>query len=278
MTNNLKEIANNIYKADDGIWYANNTSPISYPEDGNHLLNILQQDSFWFNHRNNFLYEVMQNHAPQLPFFDIGGGTGFVSKHVQDKIGDAVLVEPQADGYLQAQKYGIKNIIAATTIDAQFKSNVLGSAGMFDVVEHIEDDYAFMKSIHSYLVPNGKVYITVPAIPFLWSDEDVDAGHYRRYTKETLRKLLQETGFEVAYISYFFSFLYWPLFLFRSLPTKLGIKRKVSDLDKLKKEHNNPKGITNSILQYFMNSELSTVKAGKSMNSGTSLIVVGKKI
>jgi SAM-dependent methyltransferase len=273
----MNEIANNIYKASDGIWYSNDTSPISYPADGNHTLNILQQNSFWFQHRNNFLYEVMQNFAPQLPFFDIGGGTGFVSKHIQEKIGDAVLVEPQADGYLQAQKYGIKHIIAATTIDAQFKSNVLGSAGMFDVVEHIEDDYSFMRSIQDYLVPGGMVYITVPAIPFLWSDEDVDAGHYRRYTRESLNKLMNETGFEVEYISYFFSFLVLPLFLFRSLPSKLGIKRKSEDLEKLKKEHTNRKGLSNQILSFFMNRELNKVKNKQSLSSGTSLIVVARK-
>ena len=148
---------------------------------------------------------------------------------------------------------------------------------MFDVVEHIEDDYSFMRSIQDYLVPGGKVYITVPAIPFLWSDEDVDAGHYRRYTRESLNKLMNETGFEVEYISYFFSFLVLPLFLFRSLPSKLGIKRKSEDLEKLKKEHTNRKGLSNQILSFFMNRELNKVKNKQSLSSGTSLIVVARK-
>ncbi|MEI6312336.1 MAG: class I SAM-dependent methyltransferase [Bacteroidota bacterium] len=277
MNINLQDIASNIYQASDGIWYSNNTSPISYPEDGNHTLNILQQNSFWFQHRNRFLHEVMLKFAPQTPFFDIGGGTGFVSKMVQEKIGEVVLVEPQADGYLQAQKYGIQHMIASTTIDAQFKENVLDSAGMFDVVEHIEDDYGFMRSIHNYLKPNARIYITVPAIPFLWSDEDIEAGHYRRYTKETLQKLLKETGFEIDYCSYFFSFLYLPLFLFRSLPSKLGIKRAVSDLNKLKKEHTNRQGMSNHILQWFMQRELNSIQRGKTINYGTSLVIVGRK-
>lgn len=278
MSTIIKNIANNIYQAADGIWYANNKSPISYPDDGNHTLNILQQNSFWFNHRNLVIEQVMKNYAPSFPFFDIGGGTGFVSKHIQDHLGECILVEPQLDGYMQAQKFGIQNIIAATTLDAQFNENVLPSAGMFDVVEHIEQDYEFMKNIHQYLVQGGKVFITVPALPYLWSDEDVDAGHYRRYTTASMTELLEKSGFEIEYVSYFFSFLVVPLFLFRSLPTKLGIKRAVSDLDKLKKEHTQRQGIGNRFLQILMKRELKSISDGKRLSAGTSVIAVARKI
>ena len=44
----------------------------------------------------------------------------------------------------------------------------IDSVGLFDVVEHIEDDYLFLKSINKYLKDDGYIYITVPALNFLY--------------------------------------------------------------------------------------------------------------
>ena len=43
-------------------------------------------------------------------------------------------------------------------------------------------------------------------IHFLWSQEDIDAGHYRRYSIPSARRLLQQVGFDVVYSSYLFPF------------------------------------------------------------------------
>ncbi len=98
--------------------------------------------------------------------------------------------------------------------------------GLFDVVEHIEDDEAFLIENHSYLKKGGKIYITVPAYQWLFSEEDVYAGHYRRYSVKQISSLLENIGFEVKYKTYFFTFIPIPLFLLNALPYKLGIKKK----------------------------------------------------
>jgi SAM-dependent methyltransferase len=65
-----------------------------------------------------------------------------------------------------------------------------------EVLEHIEDDRAALTDWHRLVRPGGHIVISVPAHQRRFSEEDVMAGHFRRYEKHGLRDLLIETGFE----------------------------------------------------------------------------------
>jgi SAM-dependent methyltransferase len=67
----------------------------------------------------------------------------------------------------------------------------------FDVVEHIDDDVEFLRSCASVLAAEGRLVIATPSGPELWSFFDVYAGHRRRYTKDNLRRVLEEAGLKV---------------------------------------------------------------------------------
>ncbi|MFC1630590.1 methyltransferase domain-containing protein [Pseudomonadota bacterium] len=97
--------------------------------------------------------------------------------------------------------------------------------GLFDVIEHIEDDLSFLQSIHGLMVKSGHLYATVPSYSFLWSAEDILAGHFRRYSLEEITNVLKAAGFEVQFSSYIFRFIPIPAFLFRALPYKLGLSK-----------------------------------------------------
>ena len=84
--------------AKDGIYFSNQTSEISYPESGNESCFQIEQDSFWFNHRNNCIFEAVKKFAPNELFFDIGGGNGFVAKALEDSGINTVLIEPGIKG------------------------------------------------------------------------------------------------------------------------------------------------------------------------------------
>lgn len=57
-----------------------------------------------------------------------------------------------------------------------------------DVLEHIEDDAAEMARAAARLKPGGALIVLSPAHPFLFTPFDEAIGHFRRYTKTTLRR------------------------------------------------------------------------------------------
>lgn len=66
-----------------------------------------------------------------------------------------------------------------------------------EVLEHIEDDRAALEEWRGWLRPGGHLLLSVPAHQSKWSATDVWAGHFRRYEKDGLRKLLESAGFAV---------------------------------------------------------------------------------
>ena len=102
----LEKIAHNIKKAENGIYYSESESHVSYPEDGNYNCLQIEEDSFWFKHRNNIIANSVRKHSPNKTFFDIGGGNGFVAKRLQNDGIKTILVEPGKRGAINANKRG----------------------------------------------------------------------------------------------------------------------------------------------------------------------------
>jgi len=273
---NVTEIARNIELGEDGIYYAKNTSAISYPTEWNEYCFQIEQDSFWFKHRNEILIESIRAISPDKTFFDIGGGNGYVAKGLEDAGIDTVLVEP-GSGAQNAKRRGLKQVVCSTLENAGFLPSSMSAAGLFDVVEHIPDDREFLSQINTFLKPGGHVFITVPAFRFLWSNEDDHAGHCRRYTLRQLCEVLTKAGFEITYKTYFFSILPVPVFLFRSLPSKLGLHKKANDPETHKKAHRAKKGILTALLNRIWIWELRRVKSQKLIPVGGSCFVVARK-
>jgi len=66
-----------------------------------------------------------------------------------------------------------------------------------NVLEHIEDDYASAAAMAGTLRPGGVLSILVPAHPRLYGPLDKGFGHFRRYTRERLRAVMEATGLEL---------------------------------------------------------------------------------
>jgi SAM-dependent methyltransferase len=61
-----------------------------------------------------------------------------------------------------------------------------------DVLEHIEDDRVELAAAAKRLRPGGHLIVLAPAHPWLYTPFDQAIGHYRRYTKRTLRDAAPE--------------------------------------------------------------------------------------
>jgi len=71
-----------------------------------------------------------------------------------------------------------------------------------EVLEHLEHDDQAVREFHRVLRKGGYCIVTVPAHPHLWDRNDEWAGHFRRYTKEDLKKIFVKNGFVIEQCNY----------------------------------------------------------------------------
>ncbi|MGH9654510.1 MAG: glycosyltransferase [Bryobacteraceae bacterium] len=66
-----------------------------------------------------------------------------------------------------------------------------------NVLEHVENDLAGLRNIHSSLKPGGRAILLVPQGPFAFGSFDRILGHFRRYTKEEFETKVHAAGFSI---------------------------------------------------------------------------------
>ena len=162
MTLDLTCLAPYLERRADGIWFAPRQAPVSYPAEGNAACLQVEDRSFWFRHLNLCITSVVRRQMLKGTLFDIGGGNGYVAKGLMQAGIPCALVEPGIDGALAARARGIDPVICARLEDIGLAPASVAAAGMFDVLEHIEDEGAALREVHALLQVGGRVFLTVP--------------------------------------------------------------------------------------------------------------------
>jgi SAM-dependent methyltransferase len=67
-----------------------------------------------------------------------------------------------------------------------------------NVLEHVQDDVAAVAAMADVVEPGGAVAILVPAHPALFGQYDQMEGHFRRYSRQGLRRLVVGSGLDVV--------------------------------------------------------------------------------
>jgi SAM-dependent methyltransferase len=148
---------------------------------------------------NRFLSDLVERYAsPDDSILDFGAGSGQFAKVLKLKGYEILCVEPDAslsDGLSQAGLKAVRSleVIEAQSIDYAYSLNVL---------EHVSDDVAALRTLHAKLKPNGRLLIYVPALQWLYSQFDRRIGHLRRYSVRTLSRILQSADFRIERIRY----------------------------------------------------------------------------
>lgn len=270
-----EEFITNLTRDENGVLRAAGASEVSYPEDGHEICHAVEEKSFWFRHRNRALQAVIAAFPPpaDLPFMDVGGGNGYVATAVRDLGHRVVVVEPGEAGARFARSRGIAEVVQASIVDLEVLDGSVGGIGLFDVLEHIEDDADALRRLRRMLVRGGRLYVTVPAHRWLWTSVDVTAGHHRRYTRRTLRRALTEAGFEVSFLSYYFWPLALPMMLYRVVPERLGLRRSESRPERVAREH----GQTHVLMSRALRWESRRLDHGRALPVGASCLAVATK-
>jgi SAM-dependent methyltransferase len=272
----LPAVFRNVTQSPDGVWRVAARSAVSYPEQGHDTCHAVEDHSFWFAHRNRCIAAVLRRFPADqaLPFADVGGGNGFVAAMIGSLGYRVVLIEPGPGGIAHGRERGLGDLVQASIVDLDVAPGSLGAIGLFDVLEHIEDDAAALRSMHGMLADGGKIYATVPAHQWLWSNADDRAGHFRRYTRTQLAQRFARNGFDVDLCSYYFWPLPLPMWLMRSIPDRLSrSKADRSASSRVEAEHR-PAG---RLLQSLLAPEVRALARGRSLPVGASCIVVATR-
>lgn len=257
-----------------GVWVAGGGAAVSYPAHGHADCWRIEDGSFWFQHRNRCILAAVERHPPPGPVFDVGGGNGFVAAALARAGREVVLVEPGPQGAANAATRGLREVVCATLDQAGFQPGSLPAVGLFDVVEHIPDDLGFLRMVAGLMTDGGLLYLTVPAHQGLWSAEDEDAGHHRRYDRRSLQAVVRAAGFHTVYCSAFFRPLPLPIALARALPYRLGLRRRAAGAQAIAREHGSGGGWAVSAMQALLEPEVGHIAAGRTMRLGASLLLV----
>lgn len=272
----MQKFSDALVADDAGIWRAADVRAVSYPEEDNAICFQVEDASPWFRHRNDCLVSVVKRFPPAGSIVEIGAGNGYVARRFIDEGFGTVVLEPGPTGAENARVgRRIDDVICATLEDARFKSSSIAAVGLFDVLEHIEDDRAVVTELARILQPGGLVYLTVPSPPWLFSIKDVDARHYRRYSIAQLTRLFGD-AFEIEYATYFFSALTVPTLLLRAIPYRLGLAKPRTS-ESYAAEHARGAEARGGVLPWLFSRELRAIEAGRVRAHGSSCLLVARR-
>ena len=186
-------------------------------------LRVQQDRHWWFVGRRQIVAALIARFVP-LPararVLEAGCGYGG-NLEMLGELGDVQAFEYNDDARAYAETRLQRPIAFGRLPDATgFDQQRFDLIAMLDVLEHVDDDLGSLRSLAERLAPGGSLLLTVPAVPWLWSDHDVLHQHKRRYTRALLVDRLHQAGFEITKIGYFNALLF-PLALAQRLLARL---------------------------------------------------------
>ncbi|WP_460124950.1 class I SAM-dependent methyltransferase [Pseudomonas sp. H3_G09] len=203
--------------------------------------------------------------APIRRILDVGAGSGFFSHHLltHTDAHEAWCVDISYPADSSATTAG-KPVHYRRGIDSIDADLVL----LMDVLEHVDDDLALLRSYVDKVPSGSRFLMTVPAFQFLWSGHDDFLEHKRRYTLAQFETLAGDAGLTVQRGAYYFGAVFPIAAALRLLPQG---SREAPPQSQLKRHH----PLVNSVLKTLCRLELPLM--GKNRLAGLSVFVLAQK-
>lgn len=117
--------------------------------------------------------------------------------------------------------------VCASALALPFRDGTFDVVGAFDVLEHCEPESLAMQELTRVLARGGRLLMSVPAYQWAWTDHDVHAGHYRRYTRRRLLLAVRAAGLSPRRATYAFSTVF-PFFVAERVLRRVRQRRRRS--------------------------------------------------
>ena len=230
----------------------------------------VEDKHFWFVARRRLIGKVLDHMklASHSDILEIGCGSGG-NLDLLARYGNLYAVELDRGARALANRRNIVKVEEGSLPDnVPFADRHFDIIAMLDVLEHIADDVAALRTVHERLKDNGIILLTVPAYQFLWSHHDVVSHHRRRYVRGELERLIANVGFTVVYSTYFNTILF-PIVATVRFLKNIFMKDEKSDVQM-------PPKVVNALLTRIFAAECLVVPK-ISLPYGVSVLIVGCK-
>lgn len=171
-----------------------------------------EDEHWWFVGRRHILRRLLARNVAgkaQKPLLlDAGSGTGG-NLPLLAEFGNVHAFEYDAGARQSALDKWAGDILFGEMPDnIPFENKSFDLITMFDVLEHVERDSDSLRALSQRLAKDGRILLTVPAMPWLWSRHDELHHHQRRYTPASLREAAEKAGLDVVELAYFNTLLF----------------------------------------------------------------------
>ncbi len=255
-------------------------SPPTYHPEYFEPLFAAEDRHFWFRSRSRCIAaatRLISNRSELKDVLEHGCGTGYVLSGLpklfpQARVAGADLF-PEA---LELARHRFAGpLIQTDLINCDFRA-AFDLIGIFDVLEHLDDDVQALRSISNQLRPGGWLLLTVPAHMSLWSGYDVASGHRRRYTLAQLRTRLGEAGFSVEYGTEFMMPLLPLMWLRRRLAWR-GAAKPGPPAGAAVENELRVRPLVNRALELILRPEAPWIARHRRLPCGTSLLALARR-
>lgn len=174
------------------------------------LARRLHEGHWWWQARRSYVLGTLRDFRPGGGWgriLHVGCGDGYFFDPLS-RLGEVEGVEPDAG--LVTPDGPHRDRIHVEPFGGSFRpGHRFGLILMLDVLERLPDPVASLRHALRLLEPGGRVLVTVPAFPILWSNIDVVGGHFVRYTRRSFRPVADSAGMRILETRYFFHWT-WP--------------------------------------------------------------------
>lgn len=163
-------------------------------------LAALERDHWWFRGRRRvylgLLAHLLGGLRPERAL-DVGAGVGGFVEGLGGLCEQVIAFDSEAAGLEACRARGARAAVRGSGDTLPFAPASFDLVCLFDVLEHADDDAAVLREVTRVLRPGGLCFLSVPAWPLLFSENDRVAHHRRRYRRGPLARHVRAAGLDV---------------------------------------------------------------------------------